>query len=50
MLQLPPKFGGPKLNPHWLALLTGSSGSNHALNEHEDAAQYDSYAMPSEIM
>ena len=31
-------------------MLTSSSGTNYALNEHEDLEQDDSIAIPSEIM
>ena len=31
-------------------MLTSSSGTNYVPNEHEDADQYGSFTMPSEIM
>ena len=31
-------------------MLKNSSGTNYVPNEHEDADQYDSYAIPSKIM
>ena len=40
----------PKLNPYWVIMLTSSSGTNYVPNEHEDDDQYDSYAIPSNII
>ena len=31
-------------------MLTSLSGTNYALNKHEDVDQYGSFAIPSEIM
>ena len=31
-------------------MLTSSSSTNYVLNEHEDVDQYESFAIPSEIM
>ena len=44
------KFGEPKWNPYWIIVLTNSSDTNYVPNEYEDIDQYDSYAIPSEIM
>ena len=50
MLKLSWKFGESKWYPYWVIVLTSSSGTNYVPNEHEDADQYDSYAVPSKIM
>ena len=50
MLQLSWKFREPKWNPYWAIVLTSSFGINYVPNEHEDADQYGSFAIPSEIM
>ena len=44
------KFGEPQWNPYWAIVLTSSSGANYVPNDHEDADQYDSFAIPSKIM
>ena len=31
-------------------MLTSSSGTNYVPNKHEDVDQYDSYAIPSELV
>ena len=38
------------LQLYWGIVLTSSSGTNQVPNEHEEADQYDPYAMPSEIV
>ena len=50
MLKLSCKFGESKWNPYWIIVLPSSSGTNYVPNEHEDADQYDSYAIPSKLM
>ena len=50
MLKLTWKFDDSKWYPYWVIVLTSSSGINYVPNEHEDVDQYDSYAIPSNIM
>ena len=38
------------MKTYWLIALLRSIGTNHVLNEHENADQYGSFAIPSEIM
>ena len=50
MLKLSWKFSESKWYSYWVIVLMSSSGTNYVPNEHEDADQYDSYAIPSKIM
>ena len=50
MLQVSCKFAWSIWNPYWLIVSKSSSESDYVPNEHEDADQYDSYAIPSKIM
>ena len=50
MLQLSCKFDESKWNPYWVNMLTSSSGTDYAFNEHADVDQYGSFAIPSEII
>ena len=48
MIRLSCKFGESVCNPYWVIVLTGSSGTNYALNEHTVSGQYaiSSVTMP----
>ena len=50
MLKLSWKFGESKWNPHWVIVLTNSSGTNYVPNEHEGVDQYGSFALPPDLM
>ena len=50
MLKLSCKCSESKWNPYCRIVSTSSSGTNNVPNEHEDVDQYDSYAIPPEIM
>ena len=50
MLKLSRKFGESKWNPCWLIALTSSTGTNYVPDKHEDFDQYDSFAIPSEMI
>ena len=45
MPQLSCKFDESKWNPYRVNMLTNSSGTNYAFNEHEDVSQYGPYAI-----
>ena len=50
MLKLSWKLGGSKLYPHWVIVLTSSSGTNYVPNEHEGVDQYGSFSIPFELV
>ena len=50
MLKLSWEFGGSKLYPYWIIVLTSSSGTNYVPKEHEDVDQYGSFSIPSELV
>ena len=50
MLKLSWKFNESKWNPYWVIVLTSSSGTNYAPNEHEGVDLYGSFSIPSELV
>ena len=50
MLKLSWKFVESNWYPYWVIVLTSSCGTNCVPNEHEDADQYGSFSIPSELV